>query len=346
MRARPRAVFCCRPTPVPLRALAFPPSPYPRRRSQTRYRDPFAFPADGGLPYHCVTGSEPGCGGRTDCDPGKDNTCPGLDDQEMPVRYSLSTGGDAGGEMFKKRWAGVLYCVNKYTEAETFLRLCEMEGDCDDNGFSRQTNPDDDGVPTGGITPPGTAVYMEVTGINGASGACRDADDGVGTSTAHADPTIDLAGCEAACVADILCLAFEFQPSRGSPCSLFTTKMTSVLVDPDVTDMKCFAWTSGFKGRSHGPPGGGYDATQGVQYVHHMPTDDGGADAPMGRRLARDDGEASSLAEDAAIAARDKAAEAAAAEAAAAAAASAAAASAAAAVPTAAVEEAAASEEA
>ena len=36
----------------------------------------------------------------------------------------------------------MLHCVNKYDVAQTFLRLCEMEGDCDEDGYSRQHNPD------------------------------------------------------------------------------------------------------------------------------------------------------------------------------------------------------------
>ena len=38
--------------------------------------------------------------------------------------------------------AGVLYCANKYDAVKTFLRLCEMEGDCDGDGYSTSTDPD------------------------------------------------------------------------------------------------------------------------------------------------------------------------------------------------------------
>jgi len=106
-----------------------------------KYRDPFALPADGGVPYACYDGSEPGCDGRTQCKPGLDNSCPGLDEQGMPRMYSLSTTGDRGGDMFKQRWAGVIYCVEPFDAAQTFLRLCEMEGDCDPDGYSTATDP-------------------------------------------------------------------------------------------------------------------------------------------------------------------------------------------------------------
>ena len=43
--------------------------------------------------------------------------------------------------MFKQRWAGVIYCVEPFDAAQTFLRLCEMEGDCDPDGYSTATDP-------------------------------------------------------------------------------------------------------------------------------------------------------------------------------------------------------------
>ena len=95
-----------------------------------RFRDAFASPGDGGLPYHCVNGTEEGCNGRSDCDPGVDHSCPGVDDYGLPKRYSLSTEGIAGGIMFQRRWAGVLHCVDKFDVQKTFLPLCEEAGDC------------------------------------------------------------------------------------------------------------------------------------------------------------------------------------------------------------------------
>ena len=188
-----------------------------------KLRDPFVLPADGGVPFRCETGSEEGCNGRTDCDPGVENSCPGVDELGMPKRYSMKTSGINGGDMFKKRWAGVMYCVDKYDEVQTFLRLCEMEGDCDEEGYSRQTDPHDD-KDTGSL-------------FAGTTGAVE--------AGAYTGPNyVDMDG------------------------------------DGDV------------------------DSADG-SVIHHMPTDDGGAEAPLGRRLepkVADDGEASSLAEDAKLA--------------------------------------------
>ena len=73
-----------------------------------KLRDPFAFPADGGVPFSCYDGTEPGCDGRTQCDPGVDNSCPGLDERGMARMYSLSTTGDRGGGVHRPAPRGQL----------------------------------------------------------------------------------------------------------------------------------------------------------------------------------------------------------------------------------------------
>jgi len=87
-----------------------------------KLRDPFAYPADGGVPYHCVDGTEEGCDGRTQCEPGVNFSCPGLDDAGIVARGHLG--------LFKTRWAGVMFCKEKHEAPMTFLRLCELAGDC------------------------------------------------------------------------------------------------------------------------------------------------------------------------------------------------------------------------
>lgn len=87
-----------------------------------KLRDPFAFPADGGVPFHCVEGTEEGCDGRTQCEPGVNYSCPGLDEAGIVAR------GHEG--LFKTRWAGVMFCKGKHDAPLTFLRLCELAGDC------------------------------------------------------------------------------------------------------------------------------------------------------------------------------------------------------------------------